>query len=104
MRMSHPERYLRGLWAPNPSKIRRASGFTLVEMLVVIGIIALLAALLFPVLRHAKQKALVVHCETNIRNLSYGIFMHREEYDGENPKWLSSLFPEYVNSRKHSCA
>lgn len=47
------------------------SGFTLIELLVVISIISLLVALLLPVLAKARQRAMMLKCQTVLR--SYGI-------------------------------
>ncbi|MFG0330208.1 MAG: type II secretion system protein [Phycisphaerales bacterium] len=47
----------------------RRSGFTLIETLVVIGVIALLVALISPALAHARESARTGHCGSNLRQL-----------------------------------
>jgi len=58
----------------------RRKGFTLVELLVVVGIIAVLIAMLMPALSRARDQALRVQCMSNVRNILQGIVM----YAGEN--------------------
>jgi len=66
----------------NDMKIR---AFTLIELLVVIAIIAILAAILFPVLARAKDAAKKVVCISNLKQLGTGITMYLEDYDDRLP-------------------
>jgi prepilin-type N-terminal cleavage/methylation domain-containing protein/prepilin-type processing-associated H-X9-DG protein len=69
---------------PKPMKKYR-SAFTLVELLVVIGIIALLVAMLLPVLGKAKEQANMVKCASNMRQIMTGIMMYAESNKGQLP-------------------
>jgi prepilin-type N-terminal cleavage/methylation domain-containing protein/prepilin-type processing-associated H-X9-DG protein len=57
---------------------RTAAGFTLVELLVVIGIIAVLTALLLTGVQAAKRAARVVSCASNLRQVGTGLFLYAD--------------------------
>jgi prepilin-type N-terminal cleavage/methylation domain-containing protein len=64
----------------------RRAGFTLVELLVVIGIIAVLIAILLPSLRKARESANRTACLSNLRQLGYAVLMYTNDNKGWFPR------------------
>ena len=83
--------------------IRDEKGFTLVELLVVIGIIALLISILLPALSKARQQASSLACQANLHSIGQGIAIYVGDNHGTLPygwwdgSWPTEPFPGGFN-------
>ncbi len=81
----------------SPDTVHIKKNFTLIELLVVIAIISILAAMLLPALKNAREAALFSECKNNIRSITQASQHYTDDYDGwfTNLKADSPDYPEY---------
>lgn len=91
-------------------------GFTLVELLVVVAIVALLVAILLPALAGAREAAKAVQCLSNLRTAGQAVVMYQNDNDGHFPvsshttgsladesSWIVSLEEHGVTEPMRKC-
>lgn len=64
---------------------RKSRGFSVVELIVVIGIIGLLAAMLFPAISAARARAASLQCQANLRQMGVAAHLHANAHRGYFP-------------------
>jgi prepilin-type N-terminal cleavage/methylation domain-containing protein/prepilin-type processing-associated H-X9-DG protein len=99
---------------------RAEAAFTLVELLIVIAIIAILAALLLPALSRAHENARQTKCASNLRQIALGVFLYADEHEdtfpaqpgdglpvraagGDGRNYYDLLMPTLANPRVWDC-
>lgn len=94
--------------------MRTWCAFTLIELLMVIAIIAMLAAILFPVCARARENARKSSCQNNLKQIGFGFAQYVQDYDeglpfnsnfgfGTFPAWLHSTQPYIKNYQMLAC-
>jgi prepilin-type N-terminal cleavage/methylation domain-containing protein/prepilin-type processing-associated H-X9-DG protein len=79
---------------------KQPGGFTLVELLVVIGIIAVLVGILLPALNQAREKARAVQCLSNMRQISMAVIAFANENHGLMPGRAGASLTKFSTSRQ----
>ncbi|HEX3624812.1 MAG TPA: prepilin-type N-terminal cleavage/methylation domain-containing protein [Verrucomicrobiae bacterium] len=91
------------------AKRSNVAGFTLIELLVVIAIIAILAAILMPVLASAERRAKDATCLNNLKQLAESDIMYVGDYGkfiqpnanaqfGQNAEWMGSVIDYFTKT------
>jgi prepilin-type N-terminal cleavage/methylation domain-containing protein/prepilin-type processing-associated H-X9-DG protein len=75
----------------NRTPCRKQLGFTLIELLIVIAILAILAALLFPVFAQARERARQTACANNLRQIGKAIELYAGDWEDTLPLCLGNL-------------
>lgn len=97
----------------------RCAAFTLIELLIVISIVALLAALLFPVFARSRENANRSTCASNLRQIGLATLQYAQDYDqtlppfsnngflgydgADGPRWADFIFPYVKTAQIYDC-
>jgi len=72
-------------------KLQKKSGFTLVEIMIVVAIIGLLAAIAIPSFLNARKRSMASSCKNNMRQISGAFDQYKVDHKGTSPTAMSEL-------------
>ena len=76
----------------------KKKGFTLLELLVVLAILAILIAIAIPVYKNQKEKAAITAHNANVRVLETAVESYRQDNDGKLPEKIDDLKGNYIKT------
>lgn len=82
---------------------RRVRGFTLIELMIVIAIIAILAAILVPNFIRARAQSQLSACAGNLKNIATALELYSTDNNGSYASLLTALSPTYMRSGAPAC-
>jgi prepilin-type N-terminal cleavage/methylation domain-containing protein/prepilin-type processing-associated H-X9-DG protein len=81
----------------------RKYGFTLIEILVCIAIIAIIAGILFPIFANAKNKSFSTTCISNLRQINISLKLYIQDNDGYYPSYDAWRTGEVLKDQELHC-
>jgi type II secretion system protein G len=73
-------------------------GFTLIELMIVIAIIAILAAILVPNFLRARAQGQLTACKSNLKNIGTAMEMYSSDNQGRYPSAIANITPSYLKT------
>lgn len=68
-------------------------------MLAVVVILGFLMTVLVPVVGKMRERARQTDCQSNLRQFGTALIVYRADHRGDNPPWLSNLYPDYIDDK-----
>jgi type II secretion system protein G len=78
--------------------MKKRKGFTLIELMIVIAIIAILAAILVPNFLRARAQGQFTACQSNCKNIGTALEMYSTDNSGHYPTAMTGLTPNYMQN------
>ncbi len=76
--------------------MKRTKAFTIIELIIVIGVFLVMFAFLAPVVEVTRERANNINCGNNLRKISLGLHLYASEHEDAFPPDLAALYPNYV--------
>ncbi|HUT10267.1 MAG TPA: DUF1559 domain-containing protein [Thermoguttaceae bacterium] len=83
-----------------PKKLRPRAGFTLVELLVVIGIIGMLLGLLLPAVQAVRSTARRMSCKSNLHQIGVALLAYHDTHGSFPPGGMEPISPKWPKGRQ----
>jgi prepilin-type N-terminal cleavage/methylation domain-containing protein len=74
--------------------LNNKKGFTLGEVMVVLAIVLIVGALMWPFIRHSNERLGNIACANNLRKIGRALYIYAREHEGRFPPTMRALYDE----------